>query len=353
MASANDLIVQLFVEHHVDVLRVAAGTSNEVQGVLGSLENDIRYLLGSTDLAGGERVALDRLLHDVNAAISNRYTGVRDFVRSHMAELVRAEGKTTADIINRGIGAGLANGTLSDMVVEAASTDVMIHGAVNADWWMRQSDDLQWRFAQQVRSGIAAGETNQQIVNRILGMEGANGVLFRTRANAEALVNTAMSSAASAARMEVYRQNADILRGIMQISTLDERTTDTCIAYDHQSWDLEGNPLTKDGLPYAGGVPRHWNCRSIEVPLLKHWNETGNLADRLTPAQRAGMLGDVPGELKLADFLAGKTKAQTDAIFGVGRIELWRKGKLTFTDLMNQRGRGITMDAFAALASRM
>jgi hypothetical protein len=106
----------------------------------------------------------------------------------------------------------------------------------------------------------------------------------------------------------------------------------------------EKEGLGQVGLPYNGGCPRHWNCRSIEVPILKSWREMGVDMDEFEPSTRASMDGAVAAQMSFKDWLATRTAAQQDKILGVGKADLWREGKITLTDLLDMGGRPMTLE---------
>lgn len=62
------------------------------------------------------------------------------------------------------------------------------------------------------------------------------------------------------------------------------------------------------------------------------------------PAQtRASIDGEVAADLTFDDFLKGKPKAFADEMLGKGKAELWRDGKITLQQLLDQRGNPLTL----------
>jgi SPP1 gp7 family putative phage head morphogenesis protein len=210
---------------------------------------------------------------------------------------------------------------------------------------------LAFKFEQQVKLGMVSNETIDQIVRRISGDEAFAGVMPQGRANAAALVQTSIAEGANDARLAMYRKNADIIKGVQQLSTLDERTTDICIAYDGAAWDLDGNPIEGNDLPFDGGPPRHWNCRSTLVPVIKSSDELGVDVEVL-PGTRASMDGQVSDKMTFGNWLETKTPEQQDAILGKGKAQLWRDGKITLRDLLDQSGRPLTLEQLKERVTR-
>jgi len=147
---------------------------------------------------------------------------------------------------------------------------------------------------------------------------------------------------ANAARLSAFRKSADLLLGVRQISTLDSHTCLICMAYSNGEWDLDGNPINGTTLPFDGGPPRHFNCRSVLVgisksPLLRDRNGT-----------RASDDGQIDRKISFDDFLKRKPQAYVDEVLGKGRADLWRKGKITCRDLLNSEGRIMSLEELRA-----
>lgn len=147
---------------------------------------------------------------------------------------------------------------------------------------------------------------------------------------------------ANAARLAVFRKNADILLGVEQISTLDSHTCLICIAYSNGQWDLDGNPINGTTLPFDGGPPRHFNCRSVLVGISK------NILFRDRQGTRASDEGQLNRKITFDEFLKRKSQTYIDEMLGKGRADLWRKGKITCRDLLNNEGRIISLEELRA-----
>jgi len=135
-----------------------------------------------------------------------------------------------------------------------------------------------------------------------------------------------------------------VIRGMMQLSTLDSHTTPICIAYSGAKWDLTGNPIEGNTLPYNGGCPRHPNCRSIIIPIMRSMKElTGlNIPEKKT-GTRASDLGQIKADITFERFLNMHNDEYVNKLLGVGKADLWRKGKITLQQLVDQTGRPLTL----------
>ena len=118
----------------------------------------------------------------------------------------------------------------------------------------------------------------------------------------------------------------------------------TCIAYSGAEWDLSGNPINGTRLPFNGGPPRHFNCRSALVGITKTFRELGIDIDEPAIGTRASADGQIRADTTFAEFLDRKGKAFQDEVLGPGRAELWRKKVITLNQLLDQRGNPLTLE---------
>jgi hypothetical protein len=51
----------------------------------------------------------------------------------------------------------------------------------------------------------------------------------------------------------------------------------------------------------------------------------------------------VAADLSFSDFLKGKPTEFVDEMLGKGRAQLWRDGKITLSQLLDQRGNPLTL----------
>ncbi len=93
-------------------------------------------------------------------------------------------------------------------------------------------------------------------------------------------------------------------------------------------------PAGPQGLPYNGGVPRHWNCRSAEIPITYTWEELGITGIGETRrvvegGERASMFG--PTKHRSFDSWLGSLEPEEqDSVLGSKRLgEAFRSGQLT------------------------
>lgn len=64
---------------------------------------------------------------------------------------------------------------------------------------------------------------------------------------------------------------------------------------------------------------------------------------------RASMDGQVPASLNFETWLKGKSKAFQDEKLGPGRADLWRRGVITLSDLLDQWGNPLSLAQLKSL----
>ncbi|WP_211440932.1 structural protein [Collimonas humicola] len=327
----------------MNLLRFGAGVRAKVLAILQRMEVDLTARLVSdqlTDLAQGRAASL---LKETSGIIGDYYAEIDNVTRAKMGGLAKVEAAAVRGALKQAIKVALDVAMPTPNVLATLASDALIHGAPSAAWWERQAGDTTFRFSNEVRQGIAQAETNSQIVARIIGKNGAPGVMDISRTSASRLVQASVQTVANEARTMTFQQNKDIVDGLQQISTLDGHTSDICIAYSGAMWDMNYEPMGETTLPYNGGCPRHWGCRSLMVPVTKSFKDMGIDLPEFPMSTRASRDGQVGANMTFKEWLAGRTDAQLDQQLGKGRAQLYRDGTITLQQLLDQSGNPLSL----------
>jgi hypothetical protein len=240
---------------------------------------------------------------------------------------------------------------ISAATANALVAETLIEGNAVSSWWTRQSAEFLEGFMDRMRTSVQNGESVTQGITRVIGgtLNGVQipGMMKTSKKNAGALVSSAINAVTNQARISTFQENRDVIKGIQQVSTFDNRTSDVCIAYSGKAWDIETLEPIDTGagvLPFNGGPPRHFNCRSTLVPILKSFRELGLPIDEIPPGTRASMDGQVPGDMSFGAWLKTKSETFQNNLLGPSRANLWRNGKITLTQLVDMRGNPMTLD---------
>lgn len=379
MGSLEEWLLEALLANGVFMLRVEAEIKAKVLALLILMQKDLVGSLANADeLSAMGKAGKATVLRESNALIADYYGRAQLQVDLFGIAEVESMGvrKALDSVIERAAGSAGAEVRLglslpTENYLQKLASDVLIQGSPSKNWWLRQTQDTQFKVANEIRIGAAQGETNAQIIKRIVGQEavvgkapstaptakappdvviqpGLPGVMPLARTNAAAIVQTSLATVAAAARRATLELNKDVTNGIMQVSTLDSHTSLTCIAYSGACWDWNYEPINGNDLPFNGGVPRHWNCRSAEIAIMKTLREMGIDMDEPDPGQRAAAGGPINAKTTFADFLKMKGEAYQNEVLGPGRAELFRAGKLTPRDLVDMSGRPMKLDDLRA-----
>ena len=258
------------------------------------------------------------------------------------------------------------------------SRNPIVLGGKTTERWFGQRQSLKQGFVEQMRLGIAQGETNQQIVTRLIGTptgqrktitvaDGSKksirlrsgGVMGVSKREATALVRTSTQTVSNNVLHATYLENDDIIAAVEVLVTLDGRTTLICMSLSGGIWDLKtGAPLPQSPkqIPYPGTPPYHFQCRTIESPVTKSWEElgAGKKSQILNKASdpngvRASMTGERPGDQKYSAFLRDQGTKFQNQVMGRGRAKMFRAGDLELHQLTSASLVPLTLKELQAL----
>lgn len=312
------------VDLQLDLFRAAAGVTSDVLSILRRLERDLVARLAGERLTEWSRARINRQISEVRTLIREVYGEVAAVALEGTSGIGAVTATATAATLR--VASGDTVTMLSREFLETLAGNAIVQGAVQADWWRRQGDDAAFRFAQEVRQGVAAQEATQTIVRRV------RDALAVTRANAAALVQTSVATVANDARQAMFDQNLDIIKRFRAVATLDTRTCTRCAPLDGLEWQTDGTPIGHNQpLPR---YPLHYNCRCLLIPQV---------FDTPPGGQRAATGGPVSASLTFEGWLERQTPAKVEEMLGKGRAELYLAGKITLADLTNGTGRPLTL----------
>lgn len=360
-ATLSDRVANKFVGHDVNLQRLQASQRLQIFKALRGLEDKLALKIMKDVDADKDTFTLARnraLLREVTSVIESAYGDIAEAHKGMLVELGQYEARAVATLMNRQIGVNLLTVGVPDSVIDAMVNDNTIFGAPLDSFWEQQSLSLRNKFATSMRAGIYAGETTGQLIQRVRGTRAANftdGLMKTARSGAEVVVRTAAQSVLNDARMEVFKANEDVLDGVQAQVTLDDRTSDICMARSGFAWTMAGDPFpdTDTDEDFPGPPPWHPNCRSTLIPIVK---SIGTILDdkkldttiereleKLPEATQSSMNGQVAGDLTYEEWLTTQSKATQLDVLGPGRFELWDKGKISLRDLIDQRGNPLTL----------
>lgn len=262
--AASDDIADYLVRHRVDLLRSSEAAIAAALLALEELSRDVAAAIAEIDVGGvrrnyARRARLEKLKRRIDAVVRAKYNAIASGDAAFRREIASIEAAAAVAAVNTTIGAVLAQPRLSLAQLRVLADDVLVEGAVVREWWAKESRDTREAFVREMRLGLSAGETIDQLTRRVLGdpiqplygtlpdgsrgviASRAGGVLQSSRRRARALVRTGTLAVSNAVLFESFKANNDIVRGVQALVTLDTRTSDICKARSGMAWELDTN----------------------------------------------------------------------------------------------------------------
>lgn len=242
-------------------------------------------------------------------------------------------------------------------------------GDLLRDWVRTQPPSIVRRVRRQINIGIARDETLGQIVRRVRGtrrgfirqdprtgrfvprsFRGARvtpryvgGVIDATRRDTESIVRTAVNFVQNTAHRRMYERNADVVTGLQFEAVLDDRTTLICARWSGTVWKIDD--------PKVQTPPLHYGCRSVLSPVID-WEglgleepDEGFRAAKTGVAQRGAR---VRAGVDYQRWLRDQPFTVQVRVLGRRRAELFRSGRITLKDMVDERNQIVTLEELEA-----
>lgn len=336
MPTPETRLWRLLTRWDIDVFRFAASLSDRQVAVLAEIAEDIRAEIARADMNApsrqGDRLnRLAKLEVALGKIIDAAYTKITRQTFRELDEFAETALTQTFLAINTALRADIATLRISENLIEALTKESLIDGKFTPKWYADLKGRHKDLLRRQLRLGNLSGDGIDAMVARMELLS------HKTGREIETLARSSVLTVNNAASMEVFKQNADILDGVQQVSTLDKRTSLICIALDQLRWTMDGTPIGHDKA-FNGGPPHHFNCRSRLVPYfdresskIKNLREA-RFGDRGTPGTR------IEGDTSFARFLRDLGENGSIDLLGRTRYQLWQDGKISLTDLIDRSG---------------
>lgn len=373
MPSVNEFLQDDFTTQTINLMRVGEGTREKILGIMKKLEIDIVTQIQNIDptavsAQSFKLTRLNALLKQTKDTIKTGYKNNRKTLSKDLTEIAAGENLVSLETLNSTLGVDIVTVAFPRSVALSLARNTIIEGAIPSQWWSRQAASLQRNFSDQLNIGLLAGESNNELVQRIRGTstgkrntyfingkkriytEFSGGIMDVGTRQAEALVRTSVQSVAQDARMQTFRENSHIVKGVSASVTFDLRTSDICIGRSGFAWDLKtGKPLNSiTTISFPGSTPWHWNCRTQMIPITKSWKDLSNKnkskLGRSPKNLKESMDGQVVADQTYQQWLNKKSKKDQINVLGKTKQKLFEDNKLNLRDLTDQSGRSLTID---------
>lgn len=362
MSSANDKIADGIQAHSIDLERFSVDLQDRIMPILNRVERQLVAEVAEIDPSGAATLTnrqkrTKALLEQTRGTIATGYASIKKTVGDDLQDIAKLSDTAGRKIVNDAIGVEIMTVAVAPETLRALADGTMIQGAVVKEHWDRQEASLRQKFQDRIQDGVMRGEPSTEIINRVRGTKArgyADGIMVGTKAAAGALVRTSVQTVANSARLEVFKGQEDILSAVEWLSALDNKTSLGCRVRSRLRWTLDGEPIGHS-IP-LDGPPRHFNCRSTLIPVLKPWREASDTVTEVVntkfpksqredvlEATQASIDGPVDARLDYEEWLKTKPLAFQLEVLGPTKHKLWQDGKITFRDLVDQRGNPLTL----------
>lgn len=344
--TVNERLRDLLVRHAVEGERYSRGLAQDIVNLLNASDQELLDKLAARlaqikergfDTGPATTKRLKILIADLHAINSQVYTRLANRLEDELVELAKLEAEFQAGALKSSIPVSVQTAVPAPALLRTLVKTAPMEGALLKSWTDGMEQGRLRRIEAEIRKGLVAGEGTDDIVRRIKGTRAngyRDGVLQISRRSAQSIVRTATTHVSNVAAQATYAANERVVKGWAFLATLDSRTTITCAG-------LSGNvyPIGEGPMP-----PRHIRCRSCSMPVTKSFREMGFDSDDVTPAQRASMDGQVPGDITFDQWLKQKGDKTQDTVLGPTRAKLFRDGKLKLDDLIKDDGTVLTLE---------
>lgn len=324
--SANQALLEAQVRHAVYLQRRGAGMANDVIPMVERIIDQVVGRVASTP----DQVARQRtLLLELRSILSAAYAEVGEATIQHALDLAEYEVDYQAGALGKYATASFAKPAIEQVLslVENDPMDIEPGRQMTIRQALEQFGDAKARqITQTISDGIVQQQTNAEIAQALGELKPLH------RRQVDALVRTVANGAADTAKRELYRENADILKGERWTSTLDGRTSAVCRARDGELYPVGHGPRT----------PAHWNCRSVRVPVVKDELQIPGFEGE-RPVNGADGPGTVSARTTYAGFLRSQPREFVDEVLGPERAKMFLSGKVKLSDMVNRYGEPLTL----------
>lgn len=321
---------EIATRFQVQLEGLKVSNAREYNQISRELEKIFREEVGDreiTDLTPAQLAVLIRDIRDLQTNVIN------DFV-DELIEALKEVARYSYEFEAGALVAGSVATEVADKVsMNALWKNVMEHplsvdGGLPQSWIEKLTSVQRLATEGLIRRAYAEGMSNRDVIQAYRGtrtLRFTDGIVAKVGRSNETVIRTVMQHVTSVARMKVWEDNSDIVKGYRWVSTLDSRTGATCRGLDSEEFEVGKGPLP----------PIHPNCRSTTVAIL-----APEFEEARSDFTRSSEKGPVPQTTSYYEWLKKQSKEFQDSVLGESRGKLFRDSGMTveeFTRLQLSR----------------
>lgn len=286
-----------------------------------SVQYNLDNLIAKIEALGGEPTPVQTLrlaewqlvMRQIDGEIERLQTVVNRELPSAQEDTVRITAQSSIEIIYRGMGPGLPESQMLQVLRFNPATVETLVASVREGTPLRSllndlKDDAKDHFTRVMASGLAKGESP-----RILGKELASALDLPIQ-RATTIARTEMNRTYRETALTTYKESTAV-RGWRWLCARNARTCGMCLAMDGKEFPTD--------VPFGS----HPNCRCSAVPLTKSWKEMGypDIPDRR------------PTILPAHEWFEKQNDKTKLRILGPTKFQMYKDGELQLDDLIGYR----------------
>lgn len=235
MPTVNEQLADAAIGHAVDLSRYSNGAVRRIIALLNRTDADLFGQLGvALSQMSPEAFTvewLEQVLTSVRRLNLSAYQQIERELTTELQALAAYEAQYQHQLFRATLPVQVVNlvgvATVSAETAYAAAMARPFQGVLLREWAQRAGEARMVRIRDALRMGFVEGQTIDQMVRRLRGTRAAgyaDGLIEIDRRNAAAVVRTAVQHTAATVRDRFHAANADLIKAIEWVSTLDTRT---------------------------------------------------------------------------------------------------------------------------------
>lgn len=344
---ANDQLLDDTIASALLALRFAEGVRRDTVGLFESMLEQVRSIILSSDIdSSWSKGRVESLVLLVGGLIEEHYLAMESRMESVLGPFALERARAAENSLGRAIDGEVVAASESSAASLVFSTEVL--GGPLTEYLTDQATAARRAAARALRLAAASRLSASEIAERVTGSktgrrmvvtdiqgnrvtlpERRGGAMDAARNYMNSLSRSAAMALEASARMMVFANNKDSVRGVAAVVTLDGRTSKICISRSGGAWNPEtGKPLEFSTVksPFPGYTPWHLNCRTTLAPVVD------------------GPPADQPS---YPEWLATKPAAFQRDVLGASRYKMWKAGKLDLHQMLDVSGRPLRLEELA------
>ncbi len=305
----HDQILSAYLSRALDLIALGNGIAAEQQDELRRVLGEVQGIVASGNL--GTKAGAKKTVNEVTALVLSRYAEIGERMAGQMGQLTSVEAEFAARVAQLGR-------TPDPRQVARAAASMLLMGAPPKDAYTQQGQVIANRIGGAIRER-AADLTDDARMRAAITETGESAAR-----QVETLAHTGVSTAAEAGRAAAY--DANDVEWVRWVAVLDGRTSSGCAMRHNRLYRLPDYRPVGHNVIIEKPPPRHPNCRSTLIP--------GSPSDNITETPREAF----------DRWLSALQPDEVARTMGVGRLELFKSGKITLRDLIGQDGKTLSLE---------